>query len=821
MEFIHLLKSPLPKAVIAHPGIHVLKIGILILILHACNHRQNTDGNPYELVPHNAFGILQINDHVELRPALQENKMLAYWQKKNPQLGTVLSELVPSKPSRGDLLVFSPKGKETFATTFIGLRPLSDSLPLPYPQIKNYEGIPIHQHPNSFYEARMGSLRMRSTTLLTLENCIRNYNQRQTENTPLRRVEESLNLDSEANLLIHPKESLLDQSLLPVTPFLSSKTSEWLALDIELEEPLEVDGVTLLNDSLANPINWLQSLEQKGSLLPTVIPDTADEFFSFPISNMAQLETNFRRFTQLRNMAVSVVDLRDLSLVDELGWIRKNKNSGLFMHLTTLENEFPLLVEQNNPKRYRGTTYFQVELPQTIAKFSKAFGQKATYRWGTLLGDFALFTENEDFLKYVITNFKDGRVMAKKTAYQSLEDTFSGRGSFLWVAQTALFFDPKHFPSESYPLIGLQGVGETDFVHLHFRLGLSTQKKQKGQVTSLANFSLDAPLAQGPQWLKNHRTKGMDVAVQDTQNQLYLFSNKGNLYWKKDLKEPIIGPIQQVDLYKNKKWQMAFRTANYLYVLDRNGKEVKPFKIKLPKAKKPLPLAVFDYDNNKKYRFVIAQDKKLLLYDKEGKRVQGFKRAQLQSPLMHPPKHARIKKKDYLLLQRANGTLGILNRVGNDRIRVSSNLNFSGTPLFQYLDTFATTDMDGNLVQIDTRGNVIKSPYELKPGHSIDATNKSLISLSENTLTIKGIPVTLPYGNYTPPKIFYLNNILYITTTDQESQKVFLYYSNGTPVSGFPVYGVGPADLSLDNKKNTQLVVSGEDKSLLIYRVSQ
>ena len=98
----------------------------------------------------------------------------------------------------------------------------------------------------------------------------------------------------------------------------------------------------------------------------------------------------------------------------------------------------------------------------------------------------------------------------------------------------------------------------------------------------------------------------MDVVVQDVQNTLYLFSSQGNLYWKKDLKEPIIGPIQQVDLYKNKKWQMAFRTQKYLYILDRNGKEVKPFKIKLPASDKPLPLAIFDYDNNKNYRFRVS-----------------------------------------------------------------------------------------------------------------------------------------------------------------------------------------------------------------------
>ena len=60
------------------------------------------------------------------------------------------------------------------------------------------------------------------------------------------------------------------------------------------------------------------------------------------------------------------------------------------------------------------------------------------------------------------------------------------------------------------------------------------------------------------------------------------------LYWKKQLSGKIIGSIQQVDLYKNNRWQLAFRTADRMMILDRNGKIVKPFNIKLPKSINPL-----------------------------------------------------------------------------------------------------------------------------------------------------------------------------------------------------------------------------------------
>jgi len=97
-----------------------------------------------------------------------------------------------------------------------------------------------------------------------------------------------------------------------------------------------------------------------------------------------------------------------------------------------------------------------------------------------------------------------------------------------------------------------------------------------------------------------------------------------------------------------------------------------------------------------------------------------------------------------------------------------------------------------------------------------------LVSLSQNILTIKGIPVTLPYGTYTPPKIFYINNTIYVSTTDLDTQKVYMYYSNGTAVGGFPIYGAGSADLSnADNDRSVELVVPAEDNTLLLYQLAQ
>ena len=237
----------------------------------------------------------------------------------------------------------------------------------------------------------------------------------------------------------------------------------------------------------------------------------------------------------------------------------------------------------------------------------------------------------------------------------------------------------------------------------------------------------------------------MDVVVQDQNNVLYLFSNTGTLFWKKQLSSAIIGNISQVDLYMNRRLQMAFQTEDRFMILDRNGKIVAPFDIKISNES-PKQFAVFDYDLNRNYRFLLSQGKQIQMFDNRGKKVSGFKLKKLKQPLQNPPKHIRMGTKDFIVLQDIDGQVQILNRQGKERIPLKSNANTSNNPIFEYRNTFATINKEGDLIQIDTKGNITVNDLNLRPGQTVDMTSKSLVSFSENNLLIKGIPVVLPFG---------------------------------------------------------------------------
>ena len=97
-----------------------------------------------------------------------------------------------------------------------------------------------------------------------------------------------------------------------------------------------------------------------------------------------------------------------------------------------------------------------------------------------------------------------------------------------------------------------------------------------------------------------------DIAFQDNNNYLNYLSNKGNLNWKKKLSGKIIGDIEQIDIYKNGRLQLLFRTSERLYLLDRNGNEVEELTIDLDGGININPLSVFDYEKNLNHYLLYA-----------------------------------------------------------------------------------------------------------------------------------------------------------------------------------------------------------------------
>ena len=814
--------------------IHVLLVGLV-----SCSKPKKSFQNRFEFIPQETVLVAQVNDFNIIKNTFKSQPLLS---KTHPLIDELVQPLVPlfqKMENRQSLICLTPQGKSNFVLSLIYERQVHDTVVTNFDKTITYEGLSIgvfKLNGKNYYEAQMGTVNYLSNSQLVLENSIRNYkNEIAGIIAPdFYRLTKTLDNNAPMQLLLHANARTLLESIFPETPLFPSISSAWIAFDFNTQrDPFTLDGVSFLTPLKPNPINFINGLSRQKILSPEVSPSKITSFFSFAVDDMEVLEREFKNFSRSENLALSNINFSPFAVVDELAFLKINESDAVILHLKNSENINPVIFANNgSPNSYRSISYFPFELASDFKTLLSVIGSKINLQWATRIDDFIVYVSSEETIKSIIGAYKDGQVLATDLRFKNLMKVLANKSNFLWLGNVlelqslwkkeATKVQKEKWdaiPLTKYPWVALQGVGDDGFVQMRFTAQKDNPEMKKNGVVNQYSFQLEAAPVGPPVWIKNHRTKAMDLVLQDQQNKLYLFSNTGTLYWKKQLSGPILGPIKQVDLFKNKRLQMAFRTPNRFQILDRNGNIVPPFDIKLGQSE--IPLSVFDYDRNRNYRFVLEEKNRLRMFDNRGSMVKGFRFRTLSKPLMHPLKHIRLGAKDYIVLHSEDGSIRLLNRQGEERVKIKNTLKTSNNSIFSYRNTFATTDDKGNLIQIDQKGNVVSTPLELSPGHQIDMSTKSLVTLSDNILTIKGIPVTLPYGNYTPPKLFYLNNTIYVTTTDKDAEKVYLFYSNGLAVDGFPVYGIGPADLSnADDDKALELAVQVDANGFMIYQIN-
>ena len=181
-------------------------------------------------------------------------------------------------------------------------------------------------------------------------------------------------------------------------------------------------------------------------------------------------------------------------------------------------------------------------------------------------------------------------------------------------------------------------------------------------------------------------------------------------------------------------------------------------------------------------------------------------------------KHFRINNQDYIVFAAGN-SLKILNRRGQSRVRVNETIDFSSNAIYKYNDQFTTTSKSGDLVQVNLKGAVSKQSLSLGSNHYISTTSKTLASIDDNKFTIKQRTQELDFGNYTAPNIFYINDKIYITLTDLQAQKIYMFDSQSKPIANFPVYGTSSIDFAnIDSDHNLEFVTKGEANSIIVYQ---
>ncbi|GAL63381.1 hypothetical protein [Algibacter lectus] len=806
-----------------------LSIILLLFITLSCTNTKKKRTGLIDFIPKNSAVVLKARNIESLQSTISNSELIQQFSKANiyQNLETQFANLDILKSNSPLLICFSKTKEDSLNYTLI--TKYHDSL-FVTDSLKNYkeESFPFKKstiikstlNKNVFYSAIIDSIFIASSSKKTIELAftpvsINNEKQKIYKSTDKENL--SVIIDTKANVI----SSIFIEDSIPLKTF-----TNYLALDIDASQnTLKFNGITKATDSTKSLVNIFKNTIPQVNTIQHITPSNSDAFMSFTFNDFKVLKHNLALFRE-KDTITSTTNLFDD--VIEIGVIYEDEKRAIVLNSTDIiATKDALLAEQNIEETYRDISIYNFSNSSLFLETFSPLISSNQAKLYCVLDQFFVFAADLEMLQNIISNYQNKTTLGSRNYFKDVQEELSDAASILMITnsnslETIINKNLTETPSltlEAYKTSALQFIYDTNFSHVNAIIKKNKTKAVEQSISEEFNIKLDADLLNTPQFVTNHITKQKDIVVQDIENNLYLISNSGKIQWKKQLQGPVLGKIEQIDIYKNGRLQLVFATPNRVYILDRKGKDVSSFPLKFSDAITQ-PLSVFDYDNNKKYRLLVTQGKNVLMYDAKGKIVKGFTFKAANNTIISQPQHFRIGNKDYITITTENKLL-ILDRVGKTRVTPKTTLSFSSKPIYIYLSKFTTTTNKGDLISIDTKGNVTTQNLNLSSKNNIATTSKTLVYQSENKLTIRNKTINLDYGNYADAEIFILNNKIYVSITDLQSQKTYLFDSQAKLLPNFPVYANSKIDLANSDKdKNLEFITKGDSNSVLLYQIN-
>ncbi len=582
------------------------------------------------------------------------------------------------------------------------------------------------------------------------------------------------------------------------------------------------NGITKGNDS-TKFINVFKNVIPQEHKAAQVVPQSSSQYKSITFDDFDVLSTNMQNTFEL-NAETNCSTI--FQTINEIAEVKFDNTSSIVVHSIDPIATQELFDFNLTALEYRGISIYDIDTKSLTDCVSPLFDFTDKNK-AVILDSFFVFANDTSVLESYISNYQNNSVLAQTEHFKSMMSKLSDESSlFIYMNSAGLnsFInsintDDKILNISEYKSSAIQFIYDSDYAHMNAAFTTSKNDGSGNGVIEELDIKLDNEIIISPQLVRNHRTNQMDILTQDINNNLYLISNSGKVFWKKQLDGKIMGKVNQIDTYKNGRLQLVFNTSKRLYVLDRNGKDVNAFPLSFS-DEITQPVSVFDYDKKKNYRLMITQGKSVLMYDKNGKIVSGFKYRAAANNIITQPKHFRIGRKDFLVFAEGNH-IEILDRVGKTRIDVRNNISFSENEIYLYQNKFTTSSTNGELIQISSNGNKTSRNLQVNSDHKFATTSKTLVVLNDNKLTIKSNSIDLDFGVYTSPKIYYINDKIYVTVTDLQSKKGYLFDSQAQPISNFPVFANSELQLgNIDNDRALEVVTKGDDNAIIIYEIN-
>jgi hypothetical protein len=502
---------------------------------------------------------------------------------------------------------------------------------------------------------------------------------------------------------------------------------------------------------------------------------------------------------------------------------------------------------------YRNHTISYINIPQLLPQLFGWPFKKLTNTYFTVIDDYVVFGNTDKALENFINDFENNKVLVNDKNYKNFSENISteanlyiyssiARSPNIYSAciaeELAMDIEDKLDLLYKFEAIGLQFTINATNKLFYSNAYLKYNPNFKQESGTLWESKLDTTVSDAPHIVMNHNTKTKEVLIQDDANTLYLISNTGKVIWKRQLSEKIVSDVKQIDGLKNNKLQLIFNTRNAIYVLDRNGNDMRGFPIAL-EAEASNALSVFDYENNRDYRiFVACENKKLYCFKANGEEVTAFKFGKSSSLIRLPIQYCTIDNKDNLVAVDEKGKVYVFNRQGEERTKLKE---LVAPHLRSYYIEAGKDYSKSYLIAADSLGNIIKLSFagdkEIKKIKRFDSNPyfdfkdinndkiKEYIFVSANELTVFNQDQSVLFSYEFKEKISYAplfftlqNGETKIGVLSDKTNEMYLFDKNGTLNKGFPLAGKTLFCISdLNSDGVNHLITGSSDNSVYVY----
>lgn len=522
-----------------------------------------------------------------------------------------------------------------------------------------------------------------SKSSFLIENSIRVFENKEEINfrTKYKSLFQFASIKSDAgNLFVNISQlsasALVNSQLKGSVPILQN-LAESSVLDVKVDSGLiSMNGFTL--DSVSNGIGLSVFQDQKAVKfgMARFIPNYSRSLIYYGVSDL-------KRFSQ----SVNDSSLVKLNFRDELAVCSINQEQKKFIVIIKLANQdIADFDSENYSESY--SSYEIRSLKRGV--LSKSFDKlipRDTFDFFTIKDDYAFLSKDIDELKLLIDAIESDDTWGKSLAFQQ----FHERG--LQESNVSLFFrDPiiliEGMNEKWKPLIDSLQLSSISWASIqfsaldnHFYTSVNLASSTKGEKSSSksktsGSFRLQNSIAAGFA-VKNHSTGGSELILQDSTFRISLFSSENGALWQYQL-DAMIVDAHQIDYFKNGKLQYLITTPNFLYLIDRLGRDVKGYPKKLPFHVRSSE--VVDYDKSKNYRYLLSSGtREIYILDKDATMLDGWSPNRLPFDIEYSPVHYKIGNKDYFLVISKDNIIHLINRKGDFEKRFQLKLSpFTG-----------------------------------------------------------------------------------------------------------------------------------------------